>query len=261
MRILRVFPQRTSFTPKDEDVRIGRGVQMFDIDKYDEVHISCTFSYDLDRAYQMLEDYKMFDQPVKLGGAYFGSRGAFIPGRYVAKGITITSRGCNNSCWFCAVPKKEGMIQCINIEDGHIIQDNNILQCPEKHLDAVFQMLKDQKRNIFFKGGLQPSLITQDVVDRLKSVPIGEVWLSLDKKSDIPHFQKAARLLHWIPENKRRVYILTDQKHPWGERYHVALKAGFTPFVATFVPLEAKTRPKSARELMRPCLIKALTAA
>jgi len=43
VKIIRVFPRKTNATPEDDDVRFS-GPGFFD--KADEVHISCTFTYD-----------------------------------------------------------------------------------------------------------------------------------------------------------------------------------------------------------------------
>ncbi len=48
VKIIRVFPRRTSMTPLDADVRINSEPGLFD--DADEVHVSCLFSWDKDRA-------------------------------------------------------------------------------------------------------------------------------------------------------------------------------------------------------------------
>ena len=39
------------------------------------------------------------------------SGGDFVPGRYLAPGYVITSRGCPNRCWFCSVWRREGALR------------------------------------------------------------------------------------------------------------------------------------------------------
>ena len=53
MKIIRVFPRRTSMTPDDADVRINTTPDLFD--EADEVHISCLFSWDKQRAEQLAD--------------------------------------------------------------------------------------------------------------------------------------------------------------------------------------------------------------
>ena len=89
MKIIRVFPRRTKATPEDEDVRIKVMPTIFD--EADEIH----------------KHWKAV-APVKMGGPAFNELGGdFVPGMYMKKGYVITSRGCNNRCWFCSVPKRD----------------------------------------------------------------------------------------------------------------------------------------------------------
>ena len=46
MKIIRVFPTKTSYTPIDDYVFIG--MPPFIIPEHDEIHISCTFTWDRD---------------------------------------------------------------------------------------------------------------------------------------------------------------------------------------------------------------------
>ena len=119
MKIFRVFPKRTSFTPDDEMVRIGRPYPELWPLVADEIHISCTFSWDKSYCKELKKEWLEYYPVVKLGGPAYGSNSdEFIPGRYVKKGITFTSRGCNFTCPFCLVPKMEGKFREINIEAG-----------------------------------------------------------------------------------------------------------------------------------------------
>jgi hypothetical protein len=78
----------------------------------------------------------------------------FTPGMFLKEGCTITSRGCPKKCGWCSVPKREGAIRELAIKPGWIVQDNNLLACSERHLRAVFAMLQEEDRAIFFNGGL-----------------------------------------------------------------------------------------------------------
>ena len=42
--------------------------------------------------------------------AAFAPGTEFVPGRFLAKGVTITSRGCPRRCPFCFVPGREGAL-------------------------------------------------------------------------------------------------------------------------------------------------------
>lgn len=104
-RIIRVFPTKTNATPTDELVRIRETPSFFD--EADEVHVSVTFTWDIPIAEWLAKQWEPV-ATVKIGGpAYNEPGGDFIPGMYMRHGYVITSRGCPNRCWFCAVPKRE----------------------------------------------------------------------------------------------------------------------------------------------------------
>ena len=105
-RIIRVFPTKTNATPTDELVRIRETPSFFD--EADEVHVSVTFTWDIPIAEWLAKQWEPV-ATVKIGGpAYNEPGGDFIPGMYMRHGYVITSRGCPNRCWVCAVPKREG---------------------------------------------------------------------------------------------------------------------------------------------------------
>ena len=72
MRIIRVFPHRTSYTPEDDYAFIG--MPPFLLPEHDEVHISCTFTWDKDLCSELFYQWEVrTDKPVKLGGVAYGS--------------------------------------------------------------------------------------------------------------------------------------------------------------------------------------------
>ena len=116
-KIIRVFPTKTNATPDDELVRIREVPSLFD--EADEVHISVAFTWDIPWAEWAARQWERV-APVKIGGpAYNEPGGEFVPGMYMKKGYVITSRGCPNRCWFCAVPKREGgQLRELPVRDG-----------------------------------------------------------------------------------------------------------------------------------------------
>lgn len=65
--IIRVFPQRTSFTPDDELAFVGMPPLI--IPEHDEIHISCTFTWDKKYCEELAYQWEgRTNKPVKLGG-------------------------------------------------------------------------------------------------------------------------------------------------------------------------------------------------
>lgn len=153
MRIARVFPRKTKATPTDSLVYINRSPDML-VPEIDEVHISVTFTYDMRQAERLATWWSAVGVPVKMGGPAFGQpSGEFIPGRYLKHGYTITSRGCPNHCWFCSVWRREPEPIELEIKDGWIVQDDNLLACTDQHINDVFAMLQRQPKRAVFSGG------------------------------------------------------------------------------------------------------------
>ena len=105
-RIARVFTRKTNMSPTDQLAFFGPPTLDALAAAIDEVHISVTFTWDLERAEELYNDWQMLGVPVEVGGPAFDDRmGDFTPGMYLREGMTITSRGCTKDCWFCSVPR------------------------------------------------------------------------------------------------------------------------------------------------------------
>jgi hypothetical protein len=107
MRIARVFPRRTNITPIDDDVYIGQPT-MF-AKGYDQVHISCTFTWDIPKVQKLQQEWQQYFDDVRIGGPAFNDPGANFTGFYTRPGVTITSLGMpeSMSVLFCAEARRE----------------------------------------------------------------------------------------------------------------------------------------------------------
>lgn len=129
-KIARVFPRRTAATPEDPFAFTGPP-PCGELPGISEIHISVAFTYDMQKAEQLADMWSATGLPVRMGGpAFCEPGGAFVPGRYLKYGYVITSRGCPNRCWFCAVPKREGgVLRELPITSGWNVLDDNLLAC------------------------------------------------------------------------------------------------------------------------------------
>ena len=111
--VARVFPRRTSATPDDDLAFIGD--PPLALPPVDEVHVSCTFTWDRPEAERLARSWGQHGYRVSLGGpAYDAPAGDFAPGLYVKAGMTFTSRGCIRRCPFCFVPRREGQLRLMS---------------------------------------------------------------------------------------------------------------------------------------------------
>lgn len=238
-KIIRVFPYRTSYTPDDDYVFIGMPPMI--IPEHDEVHVSCTFTWDKPLCEELAEQWEFrTNKPVKLGGVAYGSTvEGFQQGMYIKSNTIFTSRGCNNNCPWCCVPRNEGKLKELPICEGNIIQDNNFLQTSRKHKEAVFDMLKTQ-HGICFKGGLEADLIDDHFCDLAGGIRrnIKELWLACDTDARIPYLQKACEKLqkHGFNRDKIHCFVLSYGKDREKDeaRARAVYDAGAMPFVQLY---------------------------
>ena len=267
MNILRVFVRQTSYTPMDDLVSFGPPPFAEMIPEHDEVHISCTFTWDMDEAEDLAFLWEgATNKPVKLGGpAYHSPVDDFTPGLYVRKGIIFTSRGCNNNCPWCGVRQIEGKLRELPITEGNIIQDNNFLQCSRQHKDKVFDMLRSQ-RGICFRGGLETDLIDDHFISNITSLRIAELWLACDTDAQLPRFKAACKKLTDAGFNRNQIkcYSLIGHDMEAEEQRNRAIyRAGAMPFSQLLRDFSRKKTEYSAvwkafeRQWQRPAATKA----
>ena len=270
--LMRVFPSRTSQTPNDEYAIVGDPPLILPED-IEEVHVSVTFTWDLEEGKRLQHAWRIrleqegIPADVKIGGPALGTIGGeFVPGRYLRPGIVITSRGCNNRCWFCNVWRREPELIEININEGHIIQDDNILACSEEHILKVFEMLKNQKKRPIFSGGIEAKLLEPWHIELFDSVNPSQIFMAYDTEDDLEPLRVARKLFG--PEytrNKLYCYVLIggpgDTRAEAIKRLETVKKMGICPFAMLYRSPDGKDKYKDKtwrrlqREWSRPALI------
>ena len=230
-----------------------------------EVHVSCTFTWDIPEAFRLGNAWGQY-YPVFIGGCAARSpAGEFIPGMYVREGVTVTSRGCNNQCPWCLVPEREGKLREIVIHAGSNIIDNNLLQCSHGHIDTVFEMLRCQ-HGIILSGGLDARLISDSIADNLRSLRIKRMFLACDRKEDIRVLERAKSKLDGFTREHLRCFVLLaydgETMSEAKERLDAVWELGFMPFAQLYQPPDkyihySKEWRKLTRTWSRPAAMKA----
>lgn len=239
MNIARVFPRRTKATPTDALAFVGLPPKILNHDDIDEVHVSVAFTYDKDEGEMLAYQWEELGKPVYIGGPAYGKIGGeFLPNMYLKEGYTITSRGCSNNCWFCFVPKRQGGLSELEIKDGWILQDDNILGCSEDHIRKVFEMLGRQKERPVLSGGLEAKIMKPWHVELLQKVKPKEMFFAYDTPDDYEPLYRAGQMLNeagfTLKSRKSFCYVLIGYKNDTFEKAEKrlidTLKAGFIPF-------------------------------
>lgn len=241
MKIARVFPRVTRATPTD-NLAFYDCPPMFDLE-IDEVHVSVAFTYDMKRAEWLEMQWRSIGVPVRMGGPAFDEPGGdFIPGMYLKHGYTITSRGCYNNCWHCAVPKREGTLRELTIHDGWNVLDDNLLACSDGHIDAVFEMLKRQKKRPEFTGGLEAKILKPWHAEKLYEIKTARLYCAYDTPDDYEPLVYAGRLLQdagfKVSSHIACCYVLIGYRGDTFEKAEKRLintiKAGFMPYAMLY---------------------------
>lgn len=246
--MIRVFPRKTNATPTDNKVYFG-GPPLWRVGDNDRnVKISVTFTYDKPKAEFLARQWDTAGYHVSVGGpAYNDQGGEFIPRQFVKKGMVITSRGCNNKCWFCKVPKREGPIRELEIKDGYNLLDNNLLQCSESHIRGVFEMFNRQKQPVKLTGGLEAKVLKDwhvDLITGLKPKP-EILYFAYDTPDDLEPLIEAAKKMRAIGFNNQRVgcYVLMGWPKDTPEKAEERLQTCVDLDIMPYAMLHADKKP------------------
>jgi len=257
MKILRVFPRRTEATPTDEYVvapSSTRATQRQALDEclpkmdillpeIDVVQISVVFTYDMWIAENLYTAWSRLGVPVSIGGPAIGKpSGRFIPGLHVKEGITITSRGCPNKCWFCNVWRREPKHIELKIKDGWNVMDDNLLAASDEHVKSVFEMLMRQERKPRFTGGLEAKILKPWHCEELKKLSPERMYFAYDTADDYEPLVDAGKKLKAVgfteESHVMSCYVLIGYKGDTFEkaerRIHKTIDAGFMPFAMLY---------------------------
>lgn len=252
LKIARVFPRKNNASPTDSMAFFGvPTIETLAMD-IEAVHISVTFSWDLEIADDLYEAWQILGVPVFVGGPAFDDRmGDFTPGMYVKPGMVFTSRGCSKECWFCSVPRcSRGIIRELPICDGYNICDDNILGTSEAHFRSVIDMLRRQKERAVFSGGLEPALLQPWHAELLKSINPKTMYTAYDTKDDYEAIRQMTSIL-WAagfsPKGHQiKCYCLCgyegDSFDDAEKRMNQIMDVGFLPFAMLYRDESGQTR-------------------
>jgi len=157
---------------------------------------------------------------------------------------TFTTRGCPNSCKFCAVPKLEGDLKEIkDFRPAPIICDNNFLAASKSHIKRVIDRL-----TVFpfvdFNQGLEAKRFTPDIANELGRLNC-HVRFAFDRWGVEACVKDAIDLCRRKATNKISVYTLIgfdDDPESARARLELIRGWGVLPNPMRYQPLNAKKK-------------------
>lgn len=217
--------------------------------EYDEIWITTTFTYDIPHALGILKAAKERASRVIVGGIsatllpdLFRKEGVqvhigllpeaekYSPDYSLLEkkpkySIAHTSRGCLRKCGFCMVHKLEpkfinrsGWEQDISpLTNKVLFYDNNWLAKRPDDLKRDIVILKrlikgGKIKTIDFNQGLDARLMTENIADFLKGLPIDPVRFAFDNMQEDGYYQRAVRMMAKKGFGSFMTYVLYNYK-------------------------------------------------
>lgn len=218
----------------------------------DTLYLSVPFTWLLPRA---KHEAQWFEGPVMAGGpavdlmpdmisdvAKVGEPCPVDPLPFHNPLATFTTRGCPNSCRFCAVPKIEGDFREIeDFKPAPIVCDNNFLASSRAHFDHVIDRLKPLPY-VDFNQGLEADLLTPYNARRLAELQHVKIRFAFDHINDESSVVDAIHLAEKHGLTDIGCYVLIGFRDtPADARYRLdkIRELGYRPTPMRYQPLDA----------------------
>ncbi|MDH7511240.1 MAG: hypothetical protein QHH04_09410 [Methanolinea sp.] len=209
----------------------------------DRIYITSLFTWTWRQVWESVHYYKRLfpETPIHLGGIY----ASLLPEHAILSGadkvhlsickkaenympdytlvpewdgsIVFSSRGCKNSCNFCAVPRIEGKMNSLRksikkyIWPNHskiIFFDNNFLA--NKYWKFILNELYDLDKKVDFNQGIDASLITDEIASKLSQLKIdSSIRLAYDSSHQRKKVESAIEKLSDNGINRREIFVYT----------------------------------------------------
>jgi hypothetical protein len=169
----------------------------------------------------------------------------------------FTSRGCINSCGYCAVPKIEKGFWInkdwrngIDLTKKNVqVYDNNLTACPKPHVEEVCAYLVNNKIKTCFDNGFDIKHVDKESLSIISKVSILDSGfrLAFDRIEEDGLFQEKVLLCLENGISKKHIlsYVLfnfTDLPCEAIYRAEECVKLGIRPYPQQYSPLNALSR-------------------
>jgi len=231
----------------------------------DTAYLSVAFSWRLPDAYQRAVWLRSAGYKVRAGGG-----GMFAPSlrKYLSDVAelggevnalihhnplaTIASRGCPVGCYFCIVPKMEGLNFTLlpDFTPRPILCDNNLSALPVEYQDYIIE--KFQKADVPLRdanSGFEPRTFDEGTYRRWKAINKGAWRFAYDETAEGDDVYKVTKILKDVSPRLKRVYVLIGNE-PFESCYRRIMQViewGCEPYVQPLIALNSLVRKPIVR--------------
>ena len=224
----------------------------------DTAYLSVAFSWRLPDAFQRAAWYRAQGYTVRAGGP-----GTFANPRYLESVAelggdvdalvhhnplaTIASRGCPVGCYFCIVPKVEGLNFTLlpDFTPRPILCDNNLSALPVEYQQHIID--KYQRSGVVLRdanSGFEPITFDEGTFNRWREILRGPWRFAFDTTSEEPQVKRMMKILKGESAKRKQVYVLIGNEpiSACYERAQKVIEWGGEPYVQPLLPLNALDR-------------------
>lgn len=161
--------------------------------------------------------------------------------------MTFASRGCPVGCYFCIVPKLEGLEQTLDwdFQPAPILCDNNLSALPVEFQDHIIRRYQETGTRLAdANSGFEPLTFDDGTYRRWKPVLRGPWRFAFDTTSEEPQVKRMMDILRNESPKRKQVYVLIGNE-PIAACYERAQKViewGCEPYLQPLMPLNALSR-------------------
>lgn len=160
---------------------------------------------------------------------------------------TFASRGCPVGCYFCIVPKVEGLEQTLDwdFQPAPMLCDNNLSALPIEFQEHIIRRYQETGTRLSdANSGFEPLTFDEGTYRRWKPILRGPWRFAFDTTSEEPQVKRMMDILSHESHKRKQVYVLIGNE-PVAACYERAQKViawGGEPYVQPLMPLNALRR-------------------
>jgi hypothetical protein len=163
--------------------------------------------------------------------------------------MTFASRGCPVGCWFCIVPKIEGLTFTLyrDFTPAPVLCDNNLSALPVEFQEHIIRRYRETgTRLLDANSGFEPKAFDEGTYGRWKAVIRGKApWrLAFDETGEAEDVRRMLGILRPVSASLKRVYVLIGNEpiEACLDRVLQVIDWGGEPYCQPVVLLDALTK-------------------